>query len=93
VIAYDLTCTGKINANYVIPDKTAEAIVLTLDRNGDGRPDVMFFDLQRRGKWDLSFWDEDFKGYWTLVGYHPDGGIQPSTVESYENYRKRLASR
>jgi hypothetical protein len=93
VIAYDLNCSGKVNANYISPDKASEPIIMTLDRNGDGRPDVMFFDLQRRGKWDLSFWDEDFKGYWTLVGYHPDGGIQPSTVESYENYKKHLASR
>jgi hypothetical protein len=48
VIAYDLNCTGKVNANYIVPDLKTDAIVLTLDRNGDGKPDVIFFDFKRR---------------------------------------------
>jgi hypothetical protein len=93
VIAYDLNCTGRVNADYIIPDNASDAVMLTLDRNGDGRPDVIFFDLQRRGKWDLSFWDNDFKGYWTLVGYHKDGSLEPSSYESYDTFQKRMASR
>ena len=54
-------------------DDQSQAIFLRLDRNGDGRADVIIFDLKRSGRWDLSFWDENFTGYWTLVGYHDDG--------------------
>jgi hypothetical protein len=94
VIEYDIDCSGTVNANYVIPDKKTEAILLMRDRNGDGRPDVIYFDFDRRGKWDLSFWDEDFSGHWTLVGYHPDGSLQPSSFESYEVFQaRRLAKR
>jgi hypothetical protein len=60
-----------------------------MDRNGDGRADVNYYDLQRRNKWDISLWDENFDGHWTLVGYHPDGGLIPSTFESYEAFQRR----
>ena len=66
VIAYDLNCSGKVNADYIVPDRKTDAIKLTWDRNGDGRPDVVFCDFKRRGKWDLSFWDVNFDGQWTL---------------------------
>ena len=58
-------------------------IFLRLDRNGDGRADVIFFDLKRSGRWDLSFWDENYTGNWTLVGYHDDGSLKPTRFESY----------
>jgi S1-C subfamily serine protease len=93
IIAYDLSCSGRVNANYIIPDKTSDAIVLTIDRNGDGKPDVMYFDFKRVGKWDLSFWDEKFEGRWTLVGFHSDGGLEPSSFESYDIFEKRMAKR
>ncbi len=90
VIAYDMDCSGRVNADYVIPDKKSEAILLLVDRNGDGRPDVVFFDFKRLGKWDLSYWDEDFSVHWTLVGYHADGSLKPTSYESYEVYQSRL---
>ena len=93
VIAYDLTCSGKVNSNYIIPDKKSDAIILTWDRNGDEKPDVIFFDFKRRGKWDLSYWDENFDGHWTLVGYHDDGSLKPSRFESYDTFKRRLAER
>jgi S1-C subfamily serine protease len=92
VVAYDMNCSGKVNANYIVPDRKSDAIVLALDRNGDGRPDVIFFDFKRRGKWDLSFWDAKFEGRWTLVGYHDDGTLKPTRFEPYEDFQKRLAS-
>ncbi len=48
-------------AEYVIPDDWNEAIVLKLDRNGNGVIDAEIFDLKRRGGWDLSFRDEKFE--------------------------------
>jgi hypothetical protein len=90
---YDMFCNGKISGNFIIPDKQSDAILLTLDRNGDSRPDVIFFDLKRQKKWDLSFWDENFDGHWTLVGYHDDGTLKPSRFESYDAFRRRVAAR
>jgi S1-C subfamily serine protease len=93
VIYYDSDCSGRVNAAYTIPDKTTEPITLAVDRNGDGRVDVVFFDFQRRGKWDLSFWDDSYSGRWTLVGYHLDGSLKPSKFESYDVFQRKLAQR
>jgi hypothetical protein len=91
IIGYDINCSGKDNAEYVYPDKKSDPVLLKLDRNGDGKADVIFFDFKRTGKWDLSWWDENFDGHWTLVGYHDDGSLRPSRFESYEAYQRRLA--
>jgi hypothetical protein len=86
-------CTGKDTGELVTPDDQSQAIFLRLDRNGDGRVDLIIFDLKRSGRWDLSFWDENFTGHWTLVGYHDDGSLKPSRSESYAEFQKRTASR
>jgi S1-C subfamily serine protease len=89
VYAYDTNCSGKITAEYTVPDKQSDPISLIVDRNGDGRRDVIYFDFQRQGKWELSLWDENYDGNWTLVGYHPDGSLTPSRFESYEAFQRR----
>jgi hypothetical protein len=93
VISYDMFCTGKGNAEYVVPDDKTKSILLRVDRNGDGNIDLVVFDFKRSGKWDLSFWDEKFEGHWTLVGYHDDGTLKPTRFESYAEFQKRVASR
>jgi hypothetical protein len=93
IIAYDTKCNGRANANYIIPDAKTESIMYAIDRNDDGRPDVIFFDLKQQKKWDISFWDEKFEGHWTLVGYHPDGKMTPSSFESYDKFQSRVAAR
>ena len=93
VVAFDMFCTGKDNAELVIPDNKTKAVFLRLDRNGDGKADAIIFDFKRRAKWDLSFWDENFQGYWTLVGYHDDGTLKPTRFESYAEFQRRVASR
>ena len=93
VVSYDMFCTGKDNAEYVIPDDQSKAIFFRVDRNGDGQADVIFFDIKRTGKWVLSFWDENYRGQWTLVGYHDDGTLKPTRFESYAEFQKRVASR
>jgi S1-C subfamily serine protease len=92
ITSYDMFCDGKASGEYVTPDKQTDAVFLRVDRNGDGKADIMFFDLKRRGKWDISFWDEKYSGQWTLVGYHDDGTLKASRFESYAAYQKRLAS-
>jgi len=93
VIAYDTKCGGHANANYIIPDAKSESLMFEIDRNDDGRPDVVFFDLKQQKKWDISFWDDKFEGHWTLVGYHPDGKLKPSSFESYDKFQSRVAAR
>ena len=93
VTSFDFFCTGKDTGELVTPDDKAQAIFLRLDRNGDGRADVMIFDLKRQGRWDLSLWDDKFDGHWTLVGYHDDGSLNPSRFESYSEFQKRAANR
>ena len=93
IISYDISCAGHANANYIIPDSKSESIMFAVDRNDDGRPDVIYFDLKRQKRWDISFWDDKFEGHWTLVGYHPDGKITPSSFESYDKFQSRVAAR
>ena len=95
VVSFDMFCSGQDQdtGELVTPDDQSQAIFLRVDRNGDGRVDLIIFDLNRRGKWDLSFWDEKFEGHWTLVGYHDDGSLKPTRFESYAEFQKRLASR
>lgn len=92
VVSFDMFCAGKDTGELVTPDDQTQAIFLRLDRNGDGRVDVIIFDLKRSGRWDLSFWDEKFDGYWTLVGYHDDGSLKPSRFESYAEFQRRMAA-
>src|SRR5262249_17363132 len=73
--------------------KEPVALAARMDRNGDGRADVIFFDLQRRGKWDMSWWDENYTGQWTLVGYHDDGSATPSPFGSFAECERRVAGR
>jgi len=93
ITAYDIDCSGREGAELVLPDKPSEPFMFLVDRNGDGKPDVIVFDFKRVGRWDLSFWDEHFDGHWTLVGYHPDGTLIPSSFESFEAYKRRIARR
>jgi hypothetical protein len=93
IVGLDMTCTGIIDAGLVYPDDKSQAVLLKVDRNHDGRADVVYFDFKRRDKWDMSWWDENFDGHWTLVGYHDDGGPKPTRFESYEAYQKRTAKR
>ncbi len=91
VAAYDTRCTGRVDLEIVVPDDKSKPIMLRADRNLDGKPDILLFDFSRQGHWDLSFWDSQFDGAWGLVGHHPDGAIEPSSYESADAYRARLA--
>jgi hypothetical protein len=94
VTSLDMFCDGRASGEYVVPDRASAPIFLRVDRNGDGKADVIFFDLKRSGKWDISWWDDKYTGSWSLVGYHDDGTLKPSRFESYAEYQKRtLASR
>ena len=92
ITSLDMFCNGRASGEYVIPDKPSAAIFLRVDRNGDGKADVIFFDLKRSGKWNISWWDDKYTGQWSLVGYHDDGTLKPSRFESYADYQKRVVA-
>ena len=79
----DMNCSGRVNATLYVPDDEAKPIVLRVDSNGDGKVDAWIFDRDRDTKWDISLWDTDFDGKPDLIGYHPDGALQPSRFEKY----------
>jgi len=81
---FDTDCIGKVTASLYIPDDKAEPVVLSLDKNGDGKADAWIFDENRDGKWDFSLWDIDFDGKPDLIGFHPDGGLKPTRYEKYQ---------
>jgi S1-C subfamily serine protease len=89
ITSFDMFCNGRASGEYVVPDKPGAAVFLRVDRNGDGKADVIFFDLKRSGRWDISWWDDKYTGQWSLVGYHDDGTLKPSRFESYSDYQKR----
>ena len=93
ITSLDMFCDGKASGEFVVPDKPSASIFLRVDRNGDGKADVIFFDLKRSGKWDISWWDDKYSGRWSLVGYHDDGTLKPSRFKSYAEHQKRTLAK
>jgi len=79
----DLNCSGRVNAILYFPDDKSKPVVFNIDTNNDGKPDAWIFDEDRDEKWDYSLWDTDFDGKPDLIGYHPDGKLEPSRFEKY----------
>lgn len=79
----DMDCSGRANAVLYVPDDKSKPIIFRVDTNGDGKVDAEIYDEDRDGKWDYSLWDIDFDGKPDLIGYHPDGKLEPSRFEKY----------
>jgi S1-C subfamily serine protease len=80
----DLNCDGIVDASLVVPDDKTKGLKFLLDKNGDGRVDIVVVDNDRDGKWDVSYFDIDSDGKTDLVGKHPDGSIKPSSYKPYK---------
>jgi len=93
MVAYDTQCSGQIDFEIIAPFNKSQPIIARLDRNKDGKVDVLVFDFERDGKWDLSYWDNDFDGTWDSVGFHPDGEMDPTRYETYASFQARVAKR
>ena len=83
-IVWDSTCKGKADLDVIVPNDKSSAMVMRMDRNGDGKPDVLVFSEKRNNKWDISFWDENYDGKWDLVGFHKNGEVKPYKFEDYQ---------
>jgi hypothetical protein len=79
----DTDCDGQADASFWFPDDVSKPFQLLLDTNHDGKIDIIVEDTNRDGKWDISYHDIDHDGIIDLVGYHPDGKVQPSSFERY----------
>jgi len=86
IVAFDLDCSGRVNAEIRIPDNKKLPILAVIDRNGDGKPDIIIFDLKRKLRWDISLHDSSFDQTWNIVGHHPDGKIVATWFEQYSIY-------
>lgn len=82
-IIWDSKCSGKSDLDVVIPDNKKDPIYMEMDRNGDGKVDVMVFSTKRDYKWEFSFWDDNYDGKWDLVGFHKNGDLKPYKFEDY----------
>lgn len=93
IILSDSNCKGKANIEQVFPYDTKEPYLIKFDRNGDSKPDIIVYSLDRNNKWNFSFWDDDFDGFWDRVGYHEKGDIEPETYEKYSDFNARLLAK
>ena len=95
IVAWDTKCTGKTDMSITVPYNPKELVIGELDRNLDGKTDVMIFSENNEDKikWEFSFWDNNYDGKWDMVGYHENGDIDPVRYESYAIFKKRLASK
>lgn len=50
LVGIDMLCSGKMDAVLVTPDDQSQEVQLKVDRNHDGKADVIYFDFKRRGK-------------------------------------------
>jgi hypothetical protein len=61
----------------VQPDDRKRPDELWIDRNGDGKADVVFFDADHDGNPDHSLWDDEFNGRFAWRGEHVKGSWEP----------------
>jgi S1-C subfamily serine protease len=83
LIFYDTDCDGTPDAYLTIPDDLKQPILLSLITKKSGKVYAVLVDEKRDGKWDYSLWDTNEDGKSDLIGYHDDGGIEPTRYEKY----------
>ena len=95
IVGWDTKCTGKTDMTITVPYDSKELVVGELDRNLDGKADVIIFSENKSDgiKWEFSFWDNNFDGKWDMVGYHENGDIKPVRYESFATFKKKMASK
>lgn len=90
IVTLDVNCNGIADVALITPDDKNDPIMFQIDRNEDGKPDAVIFDFDRDDKWDFSAWDNNYDGVWDLAGYHPDGKLEASRYEKYDEAIAKL---
>lgn len=80
---YDISCRGRADLAFILPDDTSQPLIAVVDSKGTGKPDGEIISYHRDGHWDISYWDTKGTGHWDTIGYHPDGKIKPSSYGPY----------
>ena len=93
LVQIDTKCRGVADMFLVTPDDVSQPIQALIDTNGDGKVDVIVDSYGRDNRWNISFWDTKFNGKIDVVGFHPDGKINPSRYEKYDANRKYAQTR
>jgi hypothetical protein len=88
--AVDMTCDGKIDGAFYKPDDKKKGYRFTYDINGDDEADVWIYDHDRDGAWDISFWATKFDEQIDVVGFHPDGKLEPTSYTSFDAYKAKM---
>lgn len=88
LISIDTNCDGKSDFFFVTPDDQKKNVEALVDSNYDGNIDIFVYGKNRDGRWDISFWDTKFVGKLDLVGFHPDGKLEPSRFEKFDPKRR-----
>lgn len=84
----DTRCTGKANAQYILPRDERKPMILALFRDDPLNRTVVYTDSTRRADWEMSFWREDVDRDWETACYHENGGLSPTRCEDYAAYLK-----
>ena len=99
VVFWDTKCTGKVDLEAISPYEKSDPALLRMDRNGDGKPDVIFLSKNtdsaieiggnewiKSQQWHTSVWDNNYDGDWDLIGIHEDGNLKPVRFENYKEF-------
>lgn len=85
----DLNCDGKLDAMIRRPVDGTSPTMLTIDRNTDGKWDVLVLDGNRDDRWDRSYHDTNFDGKWDLECEHADEGVEPTRCRPYKDRSRK----
>jgi len=83
----DTRCTGKPNAEYVLPKDEKEPLVLTLFENGNfDNSTAVYVDYSRNAEWQFSLWRETPSADWETACYHERGEVTPVLCQKYVDF-------
>jgi hypothetical protein len=82
----DTTCSGKANAQFILPRDKNEPMLLALFKDDPLKRTVLYVDPSRNAQWQLSFWRHNPADEWEMVCKHQPSGLKPSQCDSYKSF-------
>ncbi len=75
---FDFGCKGQGNAVYIKYDDREKGGSFSIDRNRDGKIDLIYLLNKKRNPY-TSLWDDDYDGSYDFRGEHSSGELQPDS--------------